>query len=155
MPLGISPTLPASYWIDPFSGYASRKINAGNIQNEGLEISLNGTILDNPAGLSWSSTAQFSLNRNKIKELYEGVNLYDIKTFDAIQIVAPVGGYYGEIYGQTFMRVTDENSPHYGKIVVGDDGLPLILTGCEGGELFDVNAESRKPESGLDDGLDQ
>ena len=66
-----------------------RKINAGNIQNEGLEISLNGTILDNPAGLSWSSTAQFSLNRNKIKELYEGVNLYDIKTFDAIQIVAP------------------------------------------------------------------
>ena len=114
--------------MDPFSGYASRKINAGNIQNEGLEISLNGTILDNPAGLSWSSTAQFSLNRNKIKELYEGVNLYDIKTFDAIQIVAPVGGYYGEIYGQTFMRVTDENSPHYGKIVVGDDGLPLIST---------------------------
>lgn len=89
---------------------------------------MNGTILDNPAGLSWSSTAQFSLNRNKIKELYEGVNLYDIKTFDAIQIVAPVGGYYGEIYGQTFMRVTDENSPHYGKIVVGDDGLPLIST---------------------------
>ena len=26
------------------------------------------------------------------------------------------------------MRVTDENSPHYGKIVVGDDGLPLIST---------------------------
>ena len=68
--------------MDPFSGYASRKINAGNIQNEGLEISLNGTILDNPAGLSWSSTAQFSLNRNKIKELYEGVNLYkDVRRY--------------------------------------------------------------------------
>lgn len=114
--------------MDPFSGYASRKINAGNIQNEGLEISLNGDIIQNPGGFNWSSTIQFSLNRNKIKELYPGVTLYDIKTFDAVQIVAPVGGYYGEIYGQTFLRVTDEASPHFGKIIVGENGLPLIST---------------------------
>lgn len=114
--------------MDPFSGYASRKINAGNIQNEGLEISLNGDIIQNPGGFNWSSTIQFSLNRNKIKELYPGVTLYDIKTFDAVQIVAPVGGYYGEIYGQTFLRVTDPASPHFGKIIVGENGLPLIST---------------------------
>lgn len=114
--------------LDPFAGYASRKINAGNIQNEGVEISLNGTILDNPKGLNWNSTIQFSLNRNKIIELYPGITLYDIKTFDAVQVVAPVGGYYGEIYGQTFQRVTDKNNPHYGKIIVGEDGLPLIST---------------------------
>lgn len=114
--------------MDPFSGYASRKINAGNIQNEGLEISLNGTVLDNPQGLNWNATVQFSLNRNKIKELYPGVTLYDIKTFDAVQVVAPVGGYYGEIYGQTFLRVTDESSPYLGKIIVGENGLPLIST---------------------------
>ena len=72
---------------------------------------MNGTILDNPAGLSWSSTAQFSLNRNKIKELYEGVNLYDIKTFDAIQIVAPVGGYYGEIYWKHSRRTGPSVNP--------------------------------------------
>ena len=114
--------------MDPFSGYGSRKINAGNIQNEGIEVSLNGTPIDHPQGFSWNTTAQFSLNRNKIKELYQGVTLYDIKTFDAIQVVAPVGGYYGEIYGQTFMRVTDSKSPHHGKIIVGDDGLPLIST---------------------------
>ena len=115
--------------MDPFSGYSSRKVNAGNIQNEGIEISLNGLILDNPKGLSWNSTAQFSLNRNKIIDLYPGVTLYDIKTLDAIQIVAVQGSYYGDIYGQTFQRVEDKNDPNYGKIIVGEDGLPLITTG--------------------------
>ena len=115
--------------MDPFSGYSSRKVNAGNIQNEGVEISLNGLILDIPKGLSWNSTAQFSLNRNKIIDLYPGVTLYDIKTLDAIQIVAVQGSYYGDIYGQTFQRVEDKNDPNYGKIIVGEDGLPLITTG--------------------------
>ena len=115
--------------MDPFSGYSSRKVNAGNIQNEGVEISLNGLILDNPKGLSWNSTAQFSLNRNKIIDLYPGVTLYDIKTLDAIQIVAVQGSYYGDIYGQTFQRVEDKNDPNYGKIIVGEDGLPLITAG--------------------------
>ena len=115
--------------MDPFSGYSYRKVNAGNIQNEGVEISLNGLILDNPKGLSWNSTAQFSLNRNKIIDLYPGVTLYDIKTLDAIQIVAVQGSYYGDIYGQTFQRVEDKNDPNYGKIIVGEDGLPLITTG--------------------------
>ena len=115
--------------MDPFSGYSSRKVNAGNIQNEGIEISLNGLILDNPKGLSWNSTAQFSLNRNKIIDLYPSVTLYDIKTLDAIQIVAVQGSYYGDIYGQTFQRVEDKNDPNYGKIIVGEDGLPLITTG--------------------------
>lgn len=114
--------------LDPFAGYSSRKINAGNIQNEGLEISLNGNIFENPQGFNWNANVQFSLNRNKIIDLYPGVTLYDIKTLDAIQIVAVQGSYYGDIYGQTFLRVTDKNSPDYGKIIVGDDGLPLIST---------------------------
>lgn len=114
--------------MDPFSGYSSRKVNAGNIQNEGVEVSLNGAILDNPKGLSWNATAQFSLNRNKIIDLYPGVTLYDIKTLDAIQIVAVQGSYYGDIYGQTFQRVEDRNSPYYGQQIVGEDGLPLITT---------------------------
>ena len=114
--------------LDPFAGYSSRKVNAGNIQNEGLEISLNGAIFQSPdvQGFNWNATAQFSLNRNKIIDLYPGVTLYDIKTLDAIQIVAAQGSYYGDIYGQTFLRVTDKDSPHYGKVIVGDDGLPLI-----------------------------
>ena len=54
--------------LAPFAGYSSRKVNAGNIQNEGLEISLNGAIFQSPdmQGFNWNATAQCSLNRNKI-----------------------------------------------------------------------------------------
>lgn len=45
--------------LDPFAGYSSRKVNAGNIQNEGLEISLNGAIFQSPdvQGFNWNATA--------------------------------------------------------------------------------------------------
>jgi len=34
------------------------------------------------------------------------------------------GGNYGEIWGTKFMRVTDENSPYYGKLLLNEAGLP-------------------------------
>lgn len=107
--------------MDAFSGYLNRKINAGNIQNQGVEISVNGTIFENANGFNWDAQAHFSLNRSKILELTEGVSVYDIKTVDALQIAATEGGKYGDIYGQKFVR-------HEGQIVVGEDGLPLITT---------------------------
>ena len=112
--------------MDAFSGYESRKVNAGNIQNQGFELSLNGAIMQTASGFNWDAQAHFSLNRSKILELTEGVTVYDIKTVDVLQIAATEGGKYGDIYGQTFLRVTDKDSPHYGKVIVGDDGLPLI-----------------------------
>ena len=62
--------------MDPFSGYSKRKINAGNIQNSGVELMLYGTILQNPRGLNWETTLNASFNKNKIIDLYEGVNEY-------------------------------------------------------------------------------
>jgi len=43
--------------------------NLGEIQNKGFEITLNSANLTTP-NLSWSSTANFQLNRNKIVHLY-------------------------------------------------------------------------------------
>ncbi len=110
--------------MDAFSGYESRKINAGNIQNQGVEISLNGSVLGTASGFNWDAQAHFSLNRSKILELTEGVTVYDIKTVDALQIAATEGGKYGDMYGQKFVR-------HNGQVVVGEDGLPLITTDKE------------------------
>ncbi|WP_196048515.1 SusC/RagA family TonB-linked outer membrane protein, partial [Parabacteroides distasonis] len=36
--------------MDAFSGYESRKVNAGNIQNQGFELSLNGAIMQTASG---------------------------------------------------------------------------------------------------------
>lgn len=56
-----NPTLSSS------SGYSSFYVNAGEIQNKGIELTLS---LDQPLGpVRWNASLVYSLNRNKIKQL--------------------------------------------------------------------------------------
>lgn len=112
--------------LSPFSGYKNMKVNAGDIQNVGYEIALNGIILDNPQSLSWDATANFSSERTKILKLADNVDTYPLLVYDNIKIVATEGSRYGDIYGTTYSRVQDKNSEHYGKIIVDAEGLPVI-----------------------------
>jgi len=111
--------------MDSFSGYKSKKVNAGNIQNEGIEIMLNADILRNSNGLNWTLNANMSKNTNKMIELADDVEEYSLGTVDDLKIVAMVGGKYGEMYGKKMVRVTDETSQHFGKVVVDENGLPI------------------------------
>ena len=45
------------------SGISKQLINAGNIQNSGVELMLYGTILQNPRGLNWETTLNASFNK--------------------------------------------------------------------------------------------
>ncbi|ULC60697.1 TonB-dependent receptor [Flaviramulus sp. BrNp1-15] len=47
--------------------------NIGNTENKGLEIALNGTIIDNPDGFTWDVGVNFYTNENKITALSSGV----------------------------------------------------------------------------------
>jgi TonB-linked SusC/RagA family outer membrane protein len=111
--------------MDPLSGFAFRKINAGNIQNQGIEFITNARIFDNPQGFSWVAQFNYSRNENKIIDLYDDIVVYGIGGYDNLRIVAETGGNYGEIYGSSFLRVKDENSEHFGKLVVNANGFPL------------------------------
>lgn len=62
--LGVS--LPAT------SGVSTITQNVGATQNKGFEISLNGTILDNPDGLTWQAGVNFYANKNKLVSLSSG-----------------------------------------------------------------------------------
>ncbi|HLR37160.1 MAG TPA: hypothetical protein VK084_03860, partial [Chitinophagaceae bacterium] len=110
--------------MDPMSGYSSMMINAGNIQNEGLELMLDGQIIKNSNnGFNWDASVNFSTNKNMIVALSPGISQYQLGGFDVISVNAVTGKEYGEIYGRKFLRVTDEDSPYYGqKIII--DGLP-------------------------------
>jgi len=110
--------------MDPLSGYSSRKINTGDIENKGVELMLNGRILDNPEAFSWDMNVNFSRNVNTIKELYEDVDQYKLGGFDNLSILAVTGQRYGEIWGTAYNRVTDENSQYYGQLIINDAGLP-------------------------------
>ena len=112
--------------MDPLSGYNSKKINAGNIQNEGFELVVDAKILTNPNSLMWNLTANYSKNRSEIIELAEGVTKYVLGGFDNVSVLAEVGKPYGEIYGSRFLRVTDVNSPSYGQLIIDAAGLPQV-----------------------------
>jgi TonB-linked SusC/RagA family outer membrane protein len=112
--------------MDPLSGFQNMKVNAGNIQNEGLEFVLNGRILQNPNGLNWNTQFNYSTNRNTIVELTEEVTTYQIGGFDNLIILAEAGARYGEIYGTGFLRVEDEASPYYGQKIIDANGFPVM-----------------------------
>lgn len=114
--------------MDPFSGFAFEKVNAGDIQNQGFELSINSANIESPQGFNWTTIVNFSSNRTKIKELTDAVSLYNIKSFEDIQVVARTGGRYGDMYGKKLLRVEDKDSPHYGKAIVDASGLPLATT---------------------------
>lgn len=110
--------------MDPLSGYNSMKINAGNIQNKGVELTVDARVLNNPDGFKWNLIGNYSTNNNTIKALYGDVTKYGLGGFDNISVVAEVGKKYGEIYGSTYMRVTDPKSAYYGQLILDATGRP-------------------------------
>jgi TonB-linked SusC/RagA family outer membrane protein len=111
--------------MDPMSGYSSKKINAGDIQNTGIELEVNGVVLPGRNnGIRWDVQFNYSFNRNTIEALADNVEQYQIGGFDDLRILAEVGGNYGEIYGTSFRRGTDEASQYFGQLLLDANGLP-------------------------------
>ena len=115
--------------LNQLSGYDSKKVNAGNIQNEGVEIMLNATPVRSE-NFTWRSNFNVAHDENRILELADGVERYSLGGFDNLAVYAMVGGDYGEIYGTKFARVDDPASPYYGQLVLNSSGLPTA-TGQE------------------------
>ena len=103
--------------------YSSKKINAGDIQNQGFEVVLNAVPVRN-TNFQWNTNVNFSTNKNQIIDLADGVSEYSLGGYDKVKVVAKVGGEYGDIYGTTYNRVTDENSPYFNQLILSAEGLP-------------------------------
>lgn len=114
---------------DPMSGFKAENINAGNIQNSGIEIALDGQILRSENGLNWNSSVNFSKNVNKIIELSDKIDYYTLGGFDNIAVRAIENQLYGQIIGSKFLRVDDQNSPYYGQMILNGNGLPQAVDG--------------------------
>ena len=112
--------------MDPLSGYSSRMVNAGDIQNKGIELMADVRILTNPKSVTWSLMANFSKNENKIIDIASGlgVNEYPLGAFDDLFIRAATGGLYGDIFGTKLLRVKDAASPYFGQLLLSSTGLP-------------------------------
>ena len=104
------------------SGYAYRLINAGQIQNKGIEIALNGRVLQ-IKDFAWDAGVNFSKNTNKVKSLVDGMDYFELAKayWCGVSVGAKVGENYGAIRGKDFQRTDD------GQIIIdATSGLPLV-----------------------------
>ncbi|MFT7395638.1 MAG: ferric enterobactin receptor [Flavobacterium sp.] len=127
-------TLDASYYItnsknqivgldiSQASGFRSNVINAGKIQNKGIEIGL-GFIPVRTKDFEWSFNTNFTQNRGTVKELTEGINNYIIAQGpNGGTIEARVGERMGDIYGRGYLKSPDN------QIVYNASGSPILDT---------------------------
>lgn len=90
------------------SGYTYRLINAGEIENKGIEISLNTRPIE-IKDFSWDVNVNFSKNNNKVKKLVDDMDMIELEkaTWLDVQVAAKVGENFGSIVGPDFMRNQD------------------------------------------------
>lgn len=107
--------------VDRSTGFSQMVINAGKVNNQGLEIALNGTPFKSKQGLTWNINYTFAANRNTIKELADSSVVLRMGPVGGGQIVAKVGGSMGDVYGRGFVRSPD------GQVVFNENtGVALI-----------------------------
>lgn len=119
------------------SGGGSRYVNAGNIQNQGIEVLLSTTPIKK-RNLEWNSNFNFSRNNNKIIELVAGQDSkeLDIAFGNDVVSLARVGSSYATIntgYGYAYYQKKDANgnsiaSPANGQKVIGANNNAIGLT---------------------------
>jgi hypothetical protein len=103
------------------TGYTGMKLNAGEIENSGVEVMFNGKILENKSGLSWDIAVNWAKNKNVVNKLYGGLQSYQISPgFGGAKTLGIPGEEWGSIWGLPFVR-----DAKTGKIVVGNDGVPI------------------------------
>ncbi len=102
--------------VSTATGYSSKFLNAGTIVNKGIELSVYGTPVQTK-NFSWTINVNWSRNRNKVKELFEGSSNLLLATFQGgVSINATLGEPYGTLRGQNFVYAAD------GQRTIGSNG---------------------------------
>lgn len=86
------------------SGYKSQFVNAGNVQNQGFELSA-GWFQDFGNEFTWSTGLNLSYNDNKIIELFDGIqDGVTVSNLGGAKVILYEGGQYGDLYVRTLKR---------------------------------------------------
>jgi hypothetical protein len=103
------------------SFYDNFFINAGNIQNQGVEAVVRYDVLRGESKLKWNTGLNFSTNKNKIIELSPNAPEFTLSGASGSNYVSKfqVGGSFGDIYGIELKRDAQ------GRIMVDDNGNPI------------------------------
>jgi len=95
--------------IDRSSGWSQVITNLGQVNNKGIELAINGTVIQSrrAGGFRWTMNGTFTANRNKIVQLGDSSVVLRTGAVGGGQIVAKVGGSMGDLYGRGYVRAPD------------------------------------------------
>lgn len=131
------------------SGLSSVTENVGKSQNKGLEISLNGVIVDNPEGFSWEVGGNLYANRNKIVELSSGSDRNENNLWF-------VGHNINALYDYQYVGLWQQGDPYLNILEPGGnvgmikvlytggynaDGTPVRAIGPADRQIIDTNPD--------------
>ncbi|EKU88975.1 SusC/RagA family TonB-linked outer membrane protein [Bacteroides oleiciplenus] len=137
-------------------GISSMRVNLGNIENRGIELSISGYPIQTQ-DFSWQTTINFSKNKNKVLKLSEGKGfLEDGKYW--IEEGSPLGQWFGQKYlgiyrydesnayvkngdgsfGDRLVPVFHRDPNNYNNIIYGSNGKPILSHyETQGGQKYD------------------
>lgn len=116
--------------------YKYRYVNAGNIENKGIEVTLGVTPVMND-NFRWKTTFNFSTNKNKIKKLHPELDHFEFGPAGnySYQMKLFKGGSFGDIYGKAFVR--DDQ----GNITYDENGLPNVTASTSDTYIGNINPD--------------
>ena len=112
------------------TGFATKRINAGAIQNNGIEILLGGSAVKT-RDLTYDIDINFSKNKQSIQDLPAEIKQYTVASgFSGLQIRARNGEQLG-IWGTAF-----EKDPNGNYVINANNGLRRVVTDQRLGNLY-------------------
>ncbi len=131
---GTSKNLIANMPVSYSTGASSIYTNAGSIRNWGVEVSASGTLIKTK-DFEWKLGVNWSLNRNEVLELGEGIDSWIVARYSSHALMtAYKGSSLTSMYGKGFQRApkgsyaVDANGKVFdvsGHIVMDEFGRPL------------------------------
>jgi TonB-linked SusC/RagA family outer membrane protein len=106
--------------ISNTTGFNAKAINAGRVTNKGVEALLTAIPIRTARGFTWTSTVNFTTNRNKVVTLAPGLSTVVLGTSWSVNVEAREGEQYGAIVGAPFLRDSAT-----GQLLLSARGTPL------------------------------
>ena len=107
------------------SGYGSTIINAGLIENKGIELTVTGTPIKTKV-FSWESVFNIARNRSMVVELYPGTNVYTYGSTTYSSVTSYMNSYVGMPFGSLVGTAYQRDSAT-GKILLNaTTNMPLF-----------------------------
>jgi outer membrane receptor protein involved in Fe transport len=125
--------------LDPSTGYTTEQINGGDVENKGIEIAAGINIIRGK-NVNWGIEGTFTINRNKVTSLPEGIEKINVAGYTDLGGFAVVGEPLGIIEGyyvQRYPAPNDPTKPGTGQLVV--DGVGNYLSSTEIGIIGNPN----------------